>query len=519
MSGRVTELSRIRSVHVAVSFVILAACGVLFLPTWQALLSRWWDLGETDGHGFLILAISLFLIFDTAIRKNDWYPDDYRILSSGALLIVILLWQMAHLMNILVAQAVALPLIILLAYFSILGRHNAKAYTVPALFVIFAVPVWNFLIPLLQSMSIAAVSWFLSVIGISAFIDGEFVHVTDGSFRIESGCSGLNFLVVAIAMATLCGHLFLTNIRYKLYLAGIAIVLSIAANWIRIATIVVVGYVSEMQHYLVAVDHYFFGWAVFVVTQIPIFYVLRKLEAAETGGELPRSVTSDRQLPERLWLPRVAAGCGILCLVPVLGSVLEQESPSAPNGSIHAPLMLEEWVWLDGGSTSWNPFFPGAYAEKKGEYRHDSYDIQLYANVFLTQSNGKELVGRTSGVMNRAAVFDQKPEKLVYSDRENSRREILRLVGTLPGGNRHVVVYWYVVGDNRFAVPIKVKFHEMLQYVKGERGSGVVALMMQCESDCEAEQEVILSFLVKHGNSLGYAVSRTHDGEREQDRV
>ena len=47
----------------------------------------------------------------------------------------------------------------------------------------------------------------LSVTGPSAVISGDVIHIPNGSFRIEEGCSGLHFMIAGLAVAALHGEL------------------------------------------------------------------------------------------------------------------------------------------------------------------------------------------------------------------------------------------------------------------------------------------------------------------------
>src|SRR5690606_25050605 len=84
-----------------------------------------------------------------------------------------------------------------------------------------------------------------------------------GTIEIESGCSGLHYFVVGLALAVLYGEANRLSWRGRLRVAALGAGLAMLANWARIYVIVVLGHGTKMQHYLVAVDHYWFGWGLF----------------------------------------------------------------------------------------------------------------------------------------------------------------------------------------------------------------------------------------------------------------
>lgn len=516
VTSSATRSSRTRSVHIVVSAVLLVLFAILFLPTWQALVSRWISLGETDGHGFLVLATFLYLVFYTAAKQPPVGSVGQEKLPVLMLLFLSLLWQLANMSNVLLIQAIAVPLIILTAFVSVLGFRQSAGYIFPVFFLYFAMPVWGVLNPVLQKMSVSAVSWILAVVDIPAFIEGEMVHLPSGSFHIASGCSGLHFFIIGIALAALCGHMFLTGIRHKVFLLLVAGILAIVSNWVRIAAIVVIGYTSEMQHDLVVGDHYFFGWIIFVMAMIPLYFVVLKLEKIEISKGKRNGSIGIREKATNQWRRRLLVVSGAACLFPLIGFTMDWVSLANRTGEIPVQTVLGSWVWLDGGSPDWNPEYAGVSSEIRGQYRRQDAEIDIYSNVYVVQKNGEELVGQASGVLRPPAVLVERPRDFEYVDSEGATQKVIRVVGIEPNQSRQIVNFWYVVGDRRFTSPTQVKLHELIARLRGKAGSGVVALMMQCESDCQTEQSTLAEFLAEYDDVLGSFSVRDLSGQGEK---
>jgi exosortase/archaeosortase family protein len=119
------------------------------------------------------------------------------------------------------------------------------------------------------------------------------------------------------------GLAFLSTWRRRLLLFAVAVVVGMVANWIRVYVIIVAGYVTDMQHYLVQVDHLAFGWAVFSVAFLPVLWL---------GFRLERPALAPRRPPpqRRAWSPAVigaAAAAALILSVPRLAV-----SPSTQRG-------------------------------------------------------------------------------------------------------------------------------------------------------------------------------------------
>ena len=104
-------------------------------------------------------------------------------------------------------------------------------------------------------------------------IDGALIHIPNGSFVIEEGCSGLHFLIVGLAVAALHGELRGDPPRTRLAQLALMTGLSLLANWVRVYTVIEAGYLTDMRSYLVSVSHYWFGWGVFAVALVAFFWL------------------------------------------------------------------------------------------------------------------------------------------------------------------------------------------------------------------------------------------------------
>lgn len=138
---------------------------------------------------------------------------------------------------------------------------------------IFAVPVWDDLSPLLQHITVFFNNIFLQLAGIQATIKEFYIMLEVGTFLVEDGCSGVRYLMVALFLASFYGQLHYRSYMATVQLVLISALLSMLANWIRVFGIIAAGHYTNMETSLVE-DHELFGWVVFVIfTLIPLFYI------------------------------------------------------------------------------------------------------------------------------------------------------------------------------------------------------------------------------------------------------
>ena len=284
---KIRDLRNIK--NIAAVILIVAGLVVFYWPTWVGLSEQWNFLTQAYSHGYLIAVVSLGLLLQSAsaLPKSD---GQYRWLAAVALVGISAVWLVAHFSNVLIVQAVLLPIICFFALATVFGPRSAQPFIFPLMYFYFAVSVWESFTSLLQTMTIEVTSGILGVLRIPAAIDGSFVFLPSGVLEISSGCAGLHFFIVGLAIGSLYAHQFLATNRYRILLVGVVVTLAILMNWIRVTTIIVAGYLTDMQHYLVTVDHYAFGWVLFALMLVPFVLVGHKMEKLES---------QQRQSPER----------------------------------------------------------------------------------------------------------------------------------------------------------------------------------------------------------------------------
>ncbi len=153
------------------------------------------------------------------------------------------------------------------------------------LFLYFAFPVWELISAPLQSLTALVSLWLTQMVGIPVAMDEYVIHIPEGWFEIAGGCNGLHFFIVALGIATLHGEIDRDDWRSRLLLLAIAGTLALVTNWLRVFIIIVAGHLTNMQHFLVKVDHYYFGWFLFAFALLFYVYV---------SARLPRRASAER---------------------------------------------------------------------------------------------------------------------------------------------------------------------------------------------------------------------------------
>lgn len=215
-------------------------------------------------------------------------------------------------------QLLMLPALILLAILAAFGTAVARAAAVPVGFLYFAMPVWDLLTVPLQNLTLTIVTLLAPAVGIPAAISGFLISLPGGlRFEVTEWCSGLGLMVQGLAVATLLGELEQAPVARRLRLLGSMVVVALVTNWIRVLTIIQVGYSTNMRHVLVTRYHVQFGYAFYVVALVLFVWVA-------TRGALPKAPQAARSA-FRPFFPgpdQYIAALLALVAAPVLSGVL-----------------------------------------------------------------------------------------------------------------------------------------------------------------------------------------------------
>ncbi|SEL80019.1 exosortase A [Colwellia chukchiensis] len=249
-------------------FLILLAVSLFNVPVLTTLWRHSFDDG-TYSHAYLIPFITLYLFYLLQNAGKLVFRDRLSLPASLLFVLACLALFITSTAQISLGYWCAL-LAVLISSINMLYRFN-KYIVFPSLFLIFILPVWGLLTISLQNISVKAVTYLMSFTGIPTYVEGNFVTIPAGVFEIAGGCSGLRYLIVALAISSLFNFLYIKNIRKALLFFTIAIVGALITNWLRITALILIGEYTNMESSLME-DHNTFGWYLFIPFMVLLFW-------------------------------------------------------------------------------------------------------------------------------------------------------------------------------------------------------------------------------------------------------
>src|SRR5450830_652133 len=250
--------------------VVLAAPLLIFRDTLLSMVAIW-DRSETFTHQYLILPISLWLVWRQRSELQGLAPTPYL----PALILLALCgfgWLLGDLSDVQVVKQFALIGILIATAIALLGLRISRVIAFPLFFLLLAVPAGEILIePLIEftaNFTIAAVQ----MTGIPVWREGNTFVIPSRRWSVVEACSGVRYLIASLTLGVLYAHLTYRSRSRQAAFVQVSIVVPIVANGLRAYLIVMIGHLSSMQ-LAVGVDHLIYGWLFFGLVMFLMFWI------------------------------------------------------------------------------------------------------------------------------------------------------------------------------------------------------------------------------------------------------
>lgn len=222
---------------------LLAIFAAIYLPVLAGLV-REWDQDGNYSHGFLIIPLALFLVWqrraelrEIPLNSNNWG----LLVVFGSLVLLLLGVAGAEYFSARVSMVGVLVGVILY----IAGWRFTRAIWFPLAFLLFMIPLpyilyYSATFPL-QLLGSKVASGVIGLLGIPHLRQGNIIHLPDNySLEVAEACSGLRSLVSLMALAALLAYWTQKSKIKAIILFLSAVPIAIGANVFRI-TVTAVG--------------------------------------------------------------------------------------------------------------------------------------------------------------------------------------------------------------------------------------------------------------------------------------
>ncbi|TVO73574.1 exosortase A [Sedimenticola selenatireducens] len=444
-----TAPSGIWSSAIPVLILMLVGLLAIFYETVWSMVSIWYR-SETFAHGFIILPITLWLIWEKRKVLSTLHPvPEYRVLVllSGAGF----LWLLGYLVSALVIQQLALVSLIIFSIWVVLGNRITWLISFPLAYLFFAVPMGEDLVPHLMEVTATATVFLIKMTGVPVFREGLYFSLPSGNWSVVEACSGVRYLIASVTLGALYAYLTYSAVSKRVIFIIVSAIVPIIANTLRAYMIVMLGHMSDMK-IATGVDHLIYGWLFFGLVMLILFAIGARWrddsKSFVDGTEGEGHISNQKPFSSRSNLLASVAILSAVSVWPLLGYAMTHRSVDYSTATVTLPSALGEWRGDNDPVSDWQPRFLGTTHSTLISYRLGDNAVDLSVGVYGKQEEGKELINSKNALMG----IDEDP---AWRISEHKKINIEHSGSTLPvdqyliKGKDHSyqVLSWYRIGD------------------------------------------------------------------------
>ncbi|QBE63593.1 exosortase A [Pseudoduganella lutea] len=456
-----------------------------------------WDRSETFAHGFVIVPITLWLVWRrreqlALLPVRPCWPALAALLLCGAA------WLLATLGDVLVVRQYAFAVMFPLTVLAVYGVSITRALAFPLAFLLFGVPVGEGLIEPLIGITANFTVDALRLTGIPVLREGNNFSIPSGDWSVVEACSGLRYLISSVTLGCLYAYLTYQSTWRRVLFVIVALALPVLANGLRAYMIVMIGHTSNMT-LAVGVDHLIYGWAFFGLVMLLLFWVgsfwREDAPAASAQANPVRHFASAAPAKVAVAVLAVAACVGAW---PAYGWYIERGNASPPavdlaSFTARAPAAAS--------FTGWTPDFAPASATLSRFYQVGKQPVG-FTLKYYRDGNGGKLISSTNRL---AAIRSGWNETGVAIRTETiaGRPLVFRETTLVGAGSRFVVWQWYDIGGRPTASNYVGKLLQTKQkFLTGSDDGAVLMLFSPYDENPATAHPALRAFLETHLASI-----------------
>lgn len=477
---------------------VLLATLLLFWPTAWSMVQIW-ERSETFAHGYIILPISLWLVWRKRAALALVTPrSDWRGLSVLALLGFA--WLLARVADVQVVQQLAFVAMLPTLVLTCLGWPLVRVILFPLLFLFFAVPMGEGLIPPLMNFTAHFTVAALRLTGLPVYLEGLYFSIPSGNWSVVEGCSGVRYLIASVTIGSLFAYLSYRSYWRRALFIALALGAPIIANGLRAYMIVMIGHLSGMK-LAMGVDHFIYGWVFFGLVMLLLFWIGSRWSEPEASDREAAGPPDDTHAPPRLsrMAASAAAALAILLVWPVWSYQLEQQRAHWVPGQheAEAPAGSGGWQRAEHDWVDWKPRYIAPDQEIQASYRLNERSVGMYLAFYGRQQQDAELVNSQNVmVVQKHPVWRQVERRKVDIDLPGKgliRVQQARLAGA---GQRILIWHWHWLEGTHTANDMLAKLVEAGNRLRGGRHPSVgIVLYTPYEHDRDGAERHLQAFV------------------------
>jgi hypothetical protein len=282
----------------------------------------------------------------------------------------------------------------------------------------------------------------------------------------------------------------------------VAITFGLIANWVRVTSLILIGYQSKMQSELVA-DHETFGWIIYMVIAIPAVIIMNYIE--RHSKEKPAVINS----PNNNFTPpkTTLAFCLLFLSVgPLLLLLTEHRQITSPQPySLNSEPPNSSWVTQNNYTQSWLPDFQGAELVKNQSFTllSDQQTVTVVGLFYGKEQQGQELASENNNLADPKLWNLSKPSSEFHYPQ---KVPVISAVIRNTRGESKLIYAYYKIGNYHTNKLLLAKLAQLQSITTPEILKGLFAYSIDCEKQCKRASAKLSSFIDDYASNASIKV-------------
>lgn len=493
--------------------VALLAPFLLYFGTVRSIVSIW-NSSETFAHGYIILPISLWLIWRRRDNFALYPPQPY----APALVLLGLLgagWLAAQLGEVQVVSQYMFVAMFPVAALALLGPHLAGSLAFPLLFLLFAVPFGEVFVAPLIDFTANFTVWAVRATGIPVLRSGTRFELPTGNWSVVEACSGVRYLISSITLGCLYAYLTYRSLARRALFIGLSIVVPIIANGMRAYMIVMIGHLSSMQ-LATGVDHIIYGWLFFGLVMFLMFWIgsywredtdTPRARAAAANQEAAPEAGAPAAVPRRL--PAMVVAVLVLAALWPAAAMVGERANDNP-----APVRLDDVAvsWPQAANFSdWHPYYMTPDAQFRRSYKAGANQVALNVLYYRNQNREKTLISSLNRLTGYKDAWHDTTQTRLTETIGGQHVTVRETVLRKDGGGALLVWDWMHIGghDTTSNVVGKLWQMESKALLRGDDGAAIM-LSAPLDENPDTARAALRAFLKDNLAAVNAALAAAH---------
>lgn len=502
--------------------VVIVAILLLYRDTALAMVTIWYR-SETFTHAFVVPPIVAWLIWRKRAQLAALTPQPMRwvLLPMAAVAFV---WLLGDLAAVNALTQLALVTLLVLTVPALLGLAVTRCILFALLFLFFAVPLGEFLMPQMMAWTADFTVLALRLSGIPVFREGLQFVIPSGNWSVVEACSGIRYLIASVTVGTLYAYLNYQSTRRRVTFVLVSLLVPIVANWLRAYLIVMLGHLSGNK-LAVGADHLIYGWVFFGVVILLMFMIgARWSEPEPQSGSVgiePFTHGTGAPAGSNRWSLGLVGALLALLAAPHGALRALDTAPSAPLGALLAPATLApQWRLASSPVAAFEPAFSNPSASSQGSYlKSDGKAVGLYLGYYRNQDYQRKLISTDNALVRSQ---DSNWRQVTQGSRDvqlGSRQLVVRTaelraspLGGGTGGQRLAAWQIYWINGTLTASDYLAKAYSAWFRLTGRGDDSAVIIVYTLKDQGEESEAVLQSFLRDNLTAIDAVLTQVRQG-------